>query len=1711
MFKNRIIALALTILLLSSSTFAIAETSEEYYKGGDGSTQQSVTLDGSNSDNSVSIKYPSTEVIDATLTVEGSADSDGNFAESVSLGLRNFEWKYDGAGYGALGKQSKFSTDSLGAAAKFENSGESDISILLPSNSTVIDSSVKISGLPYGSGELDDYVKVSTDTNSGSTSQTPSIDMIDDDYYVLWQDDGNLTTTETSTDSIIFRGYVDGNWNDAVLIKSNNGVSSEVYSTPRIKASTSGVFASWVKDLGSEVIEASYSTDDGETWTDAVEIEPGSSHYLIYDFDFAIGNDGTVHLVWSSIKDSTDISYNVFYQKSEDFGATWDDEIQVSEDESDTSIGARISFAGTNVYVAWEQYDSDDAIYSTVFAKSSDGGSSFGSPSILSSTNSVSEIAISSQGNNVIVGWIESNDNSESIIKARNSANSGNSFSAENIVGSADGSTSSFIEADNDGSSNYYISWMRYGNDQTRKIECARSANSGSSWNTAVNVDGIDNGDINEFRASPVIAANSDRVVVFWSETNTDSGSSSDQDIVFSSSTNDGTSWSDYDDVSEHYYEAFSGLPSLAYSGDFIYLVYMDNGDYDQENNPNGNDAADRDGDIYFQRSDDEGESWDSLKVLSLFDEDEENDLDYTSILLQYRTDVAATGNYVHVAWVDYDSYNGGYDIYYTKSSNNGNTWTTPESVSTASSPGGVTIASSGSDVVIAWVDFGDVFHVSSSNNGDSWSSETELESLSTSLNYMPEIIHNEGKFHVIWSNTASGQSVQYTSSEDGFDWSDTVYINTGGKSGTSYTPVISADGPKLYAAWSDSGDYDGDSSSDYDIVGAVSDDNGETWQEDILFIDTSTSTTYYLPSLASGSGFTYLCYQNIVGGSYDYYFAFTQDDGASWSDSYKVTDFDEDSLSVKYHRMEVMVSDKTYFAFTEETDISGGDRVDDNIYVRKTLSEDYPEDPYVKVTGSKNWEWAGELNRDNSPQTWSDTLDSPGASKSLTDSLNEVLQEKLSNGDTIVDQYGVEMTEIVLTVGSNSKGTVGFSELQIEYDVKLDVKSDLLIDALNKEIEFTDGDTAEVNIVADAGTPGRLTFSDLEIITTDADLSLDSLSISGDLIEGNTVVISVDITNDGEGDARVDLEFTKDGSVIKSKSFEGITGGTSQTVTTNWDDIPSGNHLIEVTIVGSSPSDKTQGSEDSVSTSVTVTESSPDIEYEIEFGSMLIENIESDWSLELSNEGEKYGEIVARLYWNEEDDDNLITETPQTKIEVDESKIFTGQLTPMDSEDSLLIVIEDSSKGVLLLENIDINVKKLPDLSISRIVWVDDKSPNADSNEVLSFSDGSVAYAKIFVDNQGSFDVQATAELKLTKAGKDLQVNYAGIVDSYGIVDLPAGQETAITFNGNYPSISFLSGGNAGFTGFWNMDIQISNVLASNPNEQLWDSEELMFSDNTQTVEISTPPSLSLNSFTSSSTNIKEGQAVTFTISISNDGGAAASGLLNLMQSGTTVATTEFSVDGFGTNEVSVEYSVPKNYDGDLNLKIKIDRDSVVPELGPQDVMSDDSKDITISVEGTLPTSSGGSGSDEDGDSGMIMILGGVFVLLVGGAGAFYFLRKSGDAEDTLDSFGGGVPPVPEQPPAMAPPVPEQPPAAAPPAPPVPEQPPAAAPPAPPVPEQPPTAVPPAPEPALLTITVPAGAQPGQQIQIKAPDGRVVAVTIPAGLQEGSQFQVKI
>jgi len=1704
MFENKVVALAVTLLLLSSTASVFGESSTTYYVEGNGSEEKTISLDGENEDSSVSIKFPATEVLEANIGVTGLADSNGNYPEGVSIGVKNYEWKYDGTGYGALGHQEKFSSNAKGASARFAEEGEQEISLYLPTNASVTDASVDITGLPYGSGDLTDYSKSSVDTNGGSTSSAPAVSMYNDDYYVAWVDDGDLEQRSTSIYSIKFRGYIDGSWEDIVLIASNDGETSAILSDPVIRAHDDLAVVTWLSDVGGEVIEASYSTNQGQSWSTGEQIEPGSTHYLIYDYDGAVGSDGNMHVVWSSLKTSDlEEEYHIYYQKSEDLGQTWDDEILLSESDSSSSIGAQISVTGNNVHITWEQYYESQSYYAAEYVKSADGGDTFGSPSTISSSNTVAETTITSEGTTVVIGWMESTSEGYAI-KAKSSSNSGGSFSSEQVVQSADGSSLAFLESNNDGSNNYYMTWRDIDNiDSPSKIMASRSANSGSSWNTPINVDGIDNGDVNEFRASPTVEANGDRVLVVWSDVHDGSGASNDQDIVYSVSANDGSTWSDMDDISEHYYEADSGSPSIDYSGDYLYLVYLDNGDYDQEGDTNGCDQSGRDGDVYFTRSDNGGESWEELSVLSNFDEDYATDLDYSSTTLQYRADVSGTGNDVHVAWTDYNGYTGVSSIYYTKSSNNGKDWSEPEKIDSGNTgvKYGLSISSNGDNVVATWTNTYnyDIYTVRSIDGGSNWDNAVLVSGDTTGLNYMPEIVYNSGKFHLVWSDSTYGESLYYTNSNTGDSWADLVYLNEGTTAYYSYSPVISAEGENLFVAWTDNGDYDGDGTSDYDVVWAVSNDNGETWNDVTVAIDTDTSSTYLLPSIASGSGFTYLSYQYASGGSYDYYFAFTQDEGGSWSDQYEITDFNDDTLTAKYHRMDMVMGDKTYFAFTEETDISGGDEVDTNVYVRSTLSDDYPENPYIKLSNNKDWEWAGELNADNSPQNWGDS----GGSTTFKNALNDALEEAIENEKSIVDEFGVEMSEIVLTVGSSSKGTVGFNELTIEYDVKINIKNNDLVSALNAVIENADDLEAEVAIKLNSETPGRVKLSDLNVITTDADLSIDDLTFTGELIEGNDVGISAVISNEGEGDARVTVEFKTDDELIATVNVEGVTGGETKSVTTTWRDIPEGSHTITVEIVNSVPTDSSQGAEDSVSQSISVSSASPEITYEIEFGDMLVEGLENTWSLEISNDGEKYGEITTTLYWDDiEDEDNIIVSTPQTKVDVDESKMFDGTITPTNNVEKLYILIEDSVEGVLYDEEVSIDINFLPKLVVTGIVWEDDNG-----NILSSVSDGSVATARISVMNQGSFDITANTEIRITKGDKDLQVNFGGVLSpGFGSTTFPAGEETTVTFFGKYPEITFLSDGKSDFIGFWTIELSISEVTAINSNEQFWDSEELIFSDSNNRIEVSTPPSLAVTSFTSNTINANEGDLLTLTIYLANEGGAAASGNINLLESGRIVSTTNFTIDGFGSTQIDLEHTLPEKYaDGEIRLKVAIDRNSVIPALGSQDILTDDSASILVSVKGTLKENEVAESSEATGD--IIVIAGAGGVALVGAAAGYFFYNRSKSAATEVmdDPFGGGAeqppapaaPPIPEQPPAAAPPV--QPPAAAPP---VPEQPPA------PQPEAPPAA---APGETVLSVAVPPGVQPGQQIQIKAPDGRVVAVTIPEGLQPGQQFQIKV
>ena len=151
-------------------------------------------------------------------------------------------------------------------------------------------------------------------------------------------------------------------------------------------------------------------------------------------------------------------------------------------------------------------------------------------------------------------------------------------------------------------------------------------------------------------------------------------------------------------------------------------------------------------------------------------------------------------------------------------------------------------------------------------------------------------------------------------------------------------------------------------------------------------------------------------------------------------------------------------------------------------------------------------------------------------------------------------------------------------------------------------------------------------------------------------------------------------------------------------------------------------------------------------------------------------------------MYEDEKDEDNLIYESPQTTIDIDATKEFNGIWLANGDIDQLYLEIIDADTGEILNEDgetFDVSVQKLPKLSITKIEWIDDND-----NLITSFSDGTVAYAKIYVLNEGTFDVTASIDLSLTKSDKKLvpSPNYGANIAFDGET------ETLLMINGEFP-----------------------------------------------------------------------------------------------------------------------------------------------------------------------------------------------------------------------------------------------------------------------------------------------------------------------------------
>jgi hypothetical protein len=340
----------------------------------------------------------------------------------------------------------------------------------------------------------------------------------------------------------------------------------------------------------------------------------------------------------------------------------------------------------------------------------------------------------------------------------------------------------------------------------------------------------------------PTIAVDGSNVYVFWCD-----NTPGNYEIYFKKSVDEGTTWTKNKRVTWN--EGDSHFPATAVEGSNIYVVW--------QGYTLGNPG------IYFKKSVDGGTTWTKGERLT------------NNASASYAPAIAVVGSNIYVVW--YDETPGNDEIYFEKSVDGGDTWTTSKRLTwNTGSSYYPTIAANGSKIYVVWFDDtpgnDEIYFKKSVDEGDTWTTSKRITWDARYSRY-PSIAVSASNIYVVWEEQALGYlEIYFKRSVDGGDtWTPGQRLTN--TAGASYDPAIAADGLNVYVVWQRSTPLYGLP----DIYFKKSYDGGSTWTT-----NKRLSWNQYpseCASVAVDSSNVYVIWQNLVypqsntGYNYEIYF----------------------------------------------------------------------------------------------------------------------------------------------------------------------------------------------------------------------------------------------------------------------------------------------------------------------------------------------------------------------------------------------------------------------------------------------------------------------------------------------------------------------------------------------------------------------------------------------------------------------------------------------------------------------------------------------------------------------------------------------------------------------------------------------------------------------------------------------------------------------
>lgn len=295
------------------------------------------------------------------------------------------------------------------------------------------------------------------------------------------------------------------------------------------------------------------------------------------------------------------------------------------------------------------------------------------------------------------------------------------------------------------------------------------------------------------------------------------------REIYYKRSIDGGASWSS--DLRLTNDAAISHFPAVAVAGLVVHVVWEEYRDGNAE--------------IYYKRSTDAGASWEADTRLT---NDAANSL---------SPSVAVSGSNVHVTW--FDQRDGNNEIYYKRSIDGGQSWSTDIRLTNNSSSSIYSaVAAVGDRIHVVWEEYrdgnGEIYYKRSTDGGASWSADTRLTN-NAANSFSPSVAAAAGDVNIAWFDQRDGNLEIYDkhSANEGLNWSTDKRI-TNDPAVSNYPSVVVVAGGVVHLVWFD--ERDGNT----EIYYSRSTDRGANWGPDIrLTNDTARSTDPSMVVTASG------------------------------------------------------------------------------------------------------------------------------------------------------------------------------------------------------------------------------------------------------------------------------------------------------------------------------------------------------------------------------------------------------------------------------------------------------------------------------------------------------------------------------------------------------------------------------------------------------------------------------------------------------------------------------------------------------------------------------------------------------------------------------------------------------------------------------------------------------------------------------------------